>query len=66
MPGIVVQVSGPDGVRHGGRTHRQAGMAGIGLLDRIGGEKSQRIDGALLEIVVRHRKPFCESVGARE
>ena len=51
---IVAQVADPDSVRHGSRAHRQARVTGVGLLHRVRREKSQCVDGTLLEIVVRH------------
>ena len=42
-------------VRHGGRTHRHAGMTGLGLLHAVDGQKADGVDAALFEgLCARH------------
>ena len=46
--GIEFQEAGEQDGRHVGRAHRQAGMAGFGLLDRIHGERPDGIGHAVM------------------
>ena len=48
---VVAQVARPDGVGHGCGAHRQPGVTGVSLLDGIGGEETEGVDGAGLEVV---------------
>ena len=41
----VPHVAHPEGVRHGGKRHRGAGMTGAGSLDGVHGERPDRVDG---------------------
>ena len=49
---VVTQVARPEGVGHGSRAHRQPGMSGVGLLDGVGGEKANGVDGAVLKVCI--------------
>src|SRR3546814_11493937 len=49
LGGVVLQESLPQHVGHRRRAERQAGMAAVGLLYRVGGKEAQRVDAALVE-----------------
>ncbi|MBV6465850.1 MAG: hypothetical protein PGMFKBFP_01136 [Anaerolineales bacterium] len=55
---VVAQVTRPDDEGHGGRAHRQSGMSRIGLLDRVGGEETDGVDGSGFEVVSGHGRLF--------
>ena len=44
--GIVPQEPGPEDVRRGGERHRGPGMSGLGRLDRVHGQRADRVDAA--------------------
>ena len=48
IPGAVAQEPGPEDICHGCGAHGHAGMAGIGLLYRVNGEKSYGVDAKLV------------------
>ena len=47
--GVVLEVAGPQHVRHGGEAHRHAGVAGVGLLHGVDRQKADGVDAGLLE-----------------
>ena len=47
---VVLQVARPQHVRHGRCAHRQAGMAGVRSLHRVGREEADRVDCQRVEI----------------
>ncbi len=49
IPRIVSQVLVPEDVRHRGGAHRQAGMAGVGLLHRVDRQHPDGVDAQLLD-----------------
>ncbi len=49
---VVAQMARPDGIGHRGGAHRQAGVAGVGLLHAIGGEKPDGVDGQILKLLL--------------
>ena len=53
--GTVLQEPRPEHVRHRGGAHRQTGMAGVGLLNRVGGEETDGVDRHRIERGRRHR-----------
>src|SRR5271155_2412151 len=58
VPRIVLQKTGPQRVRHRGRTHRHAGMARVRVLDGVRREYSYRVDAAIFEIFIDcHNSP---------
>src|SRR5438093_580118 len=52
---VVGQEAGPEDVRHRRRPHRQAGMPGVGPLDRVSRQKPDGIDRQRIEGGRRHR-----------
>ena len=46
--GVVLEESGPQHIGHRRGAERQAGMAAVGLLNHVDGEKPKRIDAALV------------------
>src|ERR1700693_265244 len=50
IEGIVAKEILPERVHDRSEAHRGAGMAGVGLLDRIDGESANGIDAELIEI----------------
>ena len=52
---VEAQVAREQHVRHGGRAHGHAGMAGVGLLHAVDGQKADGVDAALFEgLCARH------------
>ena len=65
--GIMLQEPVPQGIRHCGRTHGQAGMSGIRLLDGIGREYPDGINAQIFQgLRIGSRQiefPFVDSKG---
>ena len=49
MGGVVLEVPGPEHVRHGRHAHRHARMARVGLLHGVDGQEADGVDAGLLE-----------------
>ena len=52
--GIEAQEVLPHRIGHRRQRHGRAGMAGIGLLHRVHGERANGVDGKLVELLVGH------------
>ena len=53
--GVVAEVPREQRVRDGRRTHGHAGVAGVGLLDAVDGEKADGVDAAVFKgLCARH------------
>ena len=52
--GVVDHLTAPQGVGHGGRAHRHAGVAGLGLLHGLGAENADGVDDHLFLVHGEH------------
>ena len=57
VSGVVLEEARPEDVRHRRRAHREPGMAGLRLLDGVGGEEADRVDAERVEVLARHAQP---------
>ena len=54
ISGVVGHLAAPHGVGHGGRAHRHAGVAGLGLLYGLGAENADGVDDHLFLVHGEH------------